>query len=109
MVSESEVQTLRAEFQGLKELLTDWFEQTEKHVDEQFKQIPDQLKEMKSLSKGTDELLRGNKENIGMNGRLNHAEKLQKIFLWVGGIILTAFVAHYLGLIDQLRNVASAG
>ena len=80
-MSESEVQTLRTEFQGLEKRLTERFDQTEKHredlfmqmekhVDEKFKQMLDQLKEMKSLSKRTDELLRGNNENPGMKGRL---------------------------------------
>ena len=69
-MSEGEVQTLRSEFKGLEKLVTERFDQTEKHrealfrqtekhVDEKFKQMLDQLKEVKSLSKGTDELLRG--------------------------------------------------
>ena len=114
-MSESEVQTLRTEFPGLETRLTERFERTEKHVDGQFKQMLDQLKEMKSFSKGTDKLLRGNKGNIGMNDRWNHAEKLQKLFL--GGritltgffTILAVFVAKYLDLVDPLRNVTSAG
>ena len=107
---------LRTEFQGLEKLLTERFDQTEKHREAPFKQMPDQSKEMKSLSKRTNELLRGNSKNPGMNGRLNHAGKMQKLFLWVGGIslrglftILAVFVAKYLDLIDQLENVASAG
>ncbi len=76
-MSDSEVQILRTEFQGLKKLVTDRFEQTEKHVDEGFKQMLDQLEEVKSLSKGTDELLRGNSENPGMNGRLYSLETLK--------------------------------
>ena len=94
-MSDNEVQVLQTEFQGLEKSLKDLFKQTEKHVDGKFEQILNQLKE-------TDELLRGNAGNPGMNGRLNHVEKMQKIFLAV-------FVAHYFGLIDQLRNVASAG
>ena len=60
--------------------------------------------------------LRGKNGNPGMNGRLNHAEQMQNLFLWVGGIslagfftILAIFVAKYLDLVDQLMNVASAG
>lgn len=73
-MSESEVRGLRSEFQGLEKLVIDRFEQTEKHVDEKFKQIGKQLKEVKSLSERTDELLRGNNENSGMNGRLYSLE-----------------------------------
>ena len=62
------------EVQGLEKSLKDLFKQTEKHVDGKFEQILNQLKE-------TDELLRGNAGNPGMNGRLNHVEKMQKIFL----------------------------
>lgn len=90
-MSEIEVQILRTEFQGLKELLTDRFDQTkkhgedlfkqtEKHVDEKFKQIGKQLEEEKSLSKGTGALLRGNNERPGKNGRLYSLETL-KLFL----------------------------
>ena len=76
-MSESDIQKLRTGFQGLEKRLTDRFDQTEKHVDEKFKQMLDQLKEMKSLSKGTDELLGGDNENPGMNGRLYSLETLK--------------------------------
>ena len=126
-MSENEVRGLRAEFQSLEKRLKERFEQSEKHredlfgrfekhFDLQFNQIGKQLEEMNSRSKDLDKLPRGNNENPGMNGRLNHAEKMQKIFFGVGGIslagfftILAVFVAKYLDLIDQLRNVASAG
>ena len=85
-MSDSEVQVLRTEFQGLEKRLTERFDQTEKHFDFQFKQIIKQLKEMNSRSKDLDALLRGKNGNPGMNGRLNHAEKMQKIFL---GVFLT--------------------
>ena len=52
-----------SEFQGLEKLATNRFEQFEKHADEKFKQIGNQLEEMNSRPKGLDELLRGNKEN----------------------------------------------
>ena len=74
-MSESKVQILRTEFQGLEKLLTDRFDQTEKHVDEKFKQMLNRLEEMKTLSKGTDELLRGKNGNPGMNGRLKSCGK----------------------------------
>ena len=128
-MNESEVQVLRTEFQGLKTefhgletRLNERFQQSEKHreelfnrfekhFDSQFNQIGKQLEEMNSRSKDLDELLRGKNGNPGMNGRLNHTEKMQTFFLWVGGIsltgffgILAVFVAKYLDLVDQLRN-----
>lgn len=119
-MSEGEVQVLRSEFQGLEKRLierfdqtekhrADLFKQTEKHFDFQFNQIVKQLEEMNSRSKDLDELLRGKNGNPGMNGRLNHLEKMQKIFLGVFLTILAGFVVHYFGLIDQLRNLAFAG
>lgn len=107
-MSEGEVQVLRAEFQGLQKRLidrfdqtekhrADLFDQTEKHVDEKFEQILNQLKE-------TDQLLRGKNGNPGMNGRLNHLEKMQKIFLGVFLAGLAGFVVHYFGLIDRLSG-----
>ena len=92
-MSDSEAQILRTEFKGFEKLLTDRFEQTEKHVDEKFKQMLNRLEKMKTLSKETDELLRGKNGNPRMNGRLNHAEKMQKIFLWGSGIVMTVFLA----------------
>ncbi len=59
---------------------------------------------MNSCLKGLDDLLRGKNGNPGMNGRLNHAEKMQKIFLGVFLTILAGFVVHYFGLIDRLMN-----
>lgn len=102
-MSESEVRGVRAEFRGLKTefhgletRLKERFEQSEKHREElfgrfekhfdlQFNQRGKQLEEMNSRSKDLDDLLRGKNGNPGMNGRLNHAEKMQKIFL--GGFL----------------------
>lgn len=117
-MSDSEVQVLRSEFQGLEKRLTerfdmsekhreDLFKQTEKHFDSQFAQIIKQLEEMNSRSKDLDDLLRGKNGNPGMNGRLNHAEKMQKIFLGVFLAGLAGFVVHYLGLIEKLMNAVS--
>ena len=74
---EGEVQILRTEFQGLEKRLTERFDQTEKHVDFQFTQIIKQLGKMNSRSKDLDDLLRGNREKIGMNGRLYSLETLK--------------------------------
>ena len=82
-MSESKVQILRTEFQGSEKRLTDRFDQTEKHVDEKFKQMLDQLKEMKSLSKGTDELL-------------------EAFFMWAIGITATGFWAFWLSSLQLL-------
>ena len=81
----------------------DRFKSIEKHIDVQFEQVNNRLEKI-------DESLRGNGRD-GLNTRLNHAEKMQTFFLWVGGIsltgffgILAVFVAKYLDLVDQLRN-----
>ena len=126
-MSDGEVRGLRSEFQGLETRLPERFEQSEKyredlfnriekHVDLLFNQLGKQLEKVNSRSKDLDDLLRGKNGNPRMNDRLNHAEKLQKIFLWVGSMtlggffaILAVFVAKYLNLVDRLRNVASAG
>ena len=79
-----------------------------KHVDDQLGRINDRLDKMDSRWEKIDKSFRGNGKT-GINGRLNHTERVQKLFMGVRGIILAAFVAHYLGLIEQLRNVVSTG
>ena len=91
-MNENEAQKLRTEFQGLEKRLDGLetrlikrLDESEKQRDEKFKQILDQLKE-------TDELLRGNAGNPGMNGRLHSLETLKPFFMWAIGITATGFV-----------------
>ena len=98
-MNESEAQKLRTEFQdlekrldGLETRLIKRLEQSEKQRDEKFKQILDQLKE-------TDELLRGNSGNPGMNGRLHSLETLKPFFMWAIGVTATGFVGILIAII----------
>ena len=137
-MSENESQKLRTEFQGvetrldgvekhlngLEKRINERFEQSEKQRDKRFDKVENRLasidESLKKLAadvqsngkdlKKLDEDIRGNGKD-GLNTRLNHAEKLQKIFLWAGGIalggffaLLAVFAAKYLDLVDQLRN-----
>ena len=79
----------------------DRFKKIEKHIDDQFEQVNNRLEKI-------DESLRGNGKH-GLNARLHHVEKMQTIFLSVVIAVLVAFVAHYLGLIEQLKNFAFSG
>ena len=80
----------------------DRFKNIEKHIDDQFEQVNNRLEKI-------DDLLRGKNGNPGMNGRLNHVEKMQMIFLGVFLVVLGGVIVHYLGLIEQLKNLAFAG
>lgn len=105
-MNENEAQELRTEFQGVEKRLDDLetrlddletrlikrLEQSEKQRDEKFKQILDQLKE-------TDELLRGNAGNPGMNGRLHSLETLKPFFMWAIGVTATGFVGILIAII----------
>ena len=128
-MNETEAQKLRTDFQGLEKRLdvfekriNERFEQSEKQRDKRFDQIETRLdsinESLKKLAKDVqsngkdlkklDEDIRGNGKN-GLNTRLHHVEKMQTIFLGVFLAVLVAFVAHYLGLIEQLKNLAFAG
>ena len=98
-MNESEAQKLRTEFQelekrldGLETRLIKRLDESEKQRDEKFKQILDQLKE-------TDELLRGNAGNPGMNGRLHSLETLKPFFMWAIGVTATGFVGILIAII----------
>lgn len=98
-MSENEAQKLRTEFQelekrldGLETRLIKRLDESEKQRDEKFKQILDQLKE-------TDELLRGNAGNPGMNGRLHSLETLKPFFMWAIGVTATGFMGILIAII----------
>lgn len=99
---------LEERLNGLETRIDERFKESEQQRNERFDAIETRLASIDESLKKLDEDIRGNGKD-GLNARLHHVEKMQKIFLWVGGMILTAFVAHYLGLIEQLKNLAFAG
>lgn len=92
-MSESEVQVLRSEFQGL-----------EKRLIERLDRVDQDIAEVKGKLDKIDDDIRGN-GRVGINVRLDRLEKVKHTALWISGALATAFpsglFAHHFSLIEK--------
>ena len=95
-MNESEVQVLRAEFQGFEKRVFERFDR----VDKDFAEVKERLKAIENELHGS-----GNGKT-GVVIRLDRLEKAKRAVFWVIGFLATAFlaglIAHYFSLIEKL-------
>ena len=95
-MNESEVQVLRAEFQGFEKRVFERFDR----VDEDFAEVKGRLKAIENELHGS-----GNGKT-GVVIRLDRLEKAKSVAFWViclfASALLAGGIAHYFSLIEQL-------
>ena len=93
-MSESEVQTLRTELQGLEKRLTERFDNVEKDLDEVKKRLKAIEKEIHSYGNG----------KLGISIRPDRLENLRKLLAWAIPLLtalLIVFVGYYITLLEK--------